>query len=930
MRSERVVLRIGGLKCGCCEGGISRAVRRICAIKNHQLNIVLSRLEFDLDTRKSVSEVIGELNTKTGCIFDQHIVSPNQTLDVYVTDVTRIKYAGQPFGVIDLEAPIDRSWEFLQSPKTGSAWWSKVLIGKTNLTRKPPDVDVNLTKGEMTGSFGRVPPPIDSALARIHYNATLIGAKDIFEYYRRFDSNLELAPPSARPRFGFEQTLPALFLFLASLCFTGPVLVFAWAIDHDKLVYAHVSFGLATIVQLIAFKEFVPNAARTLYHSHTFDMDFLVAISTAVAYIFSVVSYIYQLKGTPLETGCFFETSTLLVTMILLGRFINEVARYKATKSVSFRALQIDEALLIEADPNSSTLMISDSKSKKIDARLLQYGDHFKVPPHTRVVTDGVVVCGGSEIDESMITGESIPVAKGVHSTVYAGTNNGSGTLIVRLTVLPHENSVQKIAAMIENAELTKPKVQALADRIAGLFVPAIAIVGIAVFLIWLFLERYHVKHVWKNAVVTAATYAIATLVVSCPCAIGLAVPMVVLIASGVAARFGIIFRDPQKLEVARNVTDIIFDKTGTLTCGIPTVWEDHFDGGDAKRIKGLLLSLLKHIQHPVSASVLRHLEKDMRMDLEANIRPPEVVNITSIPGEGVIGICKEDGLEIRAGNPAWLDVELPRQSSTILCVKVGGVLVATFKLVDRARHTAELVVEKLQARHIAVHMISGDNQGAVDETAFTLNIPKRNTKASCKPEGKMNYVKDLQQLGKVVMFVGDGTNDSVALKQANVGVHINQGSDIAKSAADVVLMTTRLHDVLIMLDISRAAYRRIVVNFTWSAFYNVFAILLASGAFVTVGEHFRIKPQCAGLGELVSVLPVILIAFQMKWCNYGKQYRQIEYDYMRSEPPKIARLRKRVRVASSEDAGCWNASPAKRPDTKRKDPKERTYSAGN
>jgi heavy metal translocating P-type ATPase len=594
--------------------------------------------------------------------------------------------------------------------------------------------------------------------------------------------------------------------------------------------------------------------------------------------------------------------------LILLGRVINEYARHRAAKSVSFRSLQVAEALLALPSGNAA-----DPKTHRIDARLLQNGDTFKIPPHSRVVTDGVVLYGGSEVDESMITGESIPVAKSVHSKVFAGTTNGGGALVVKLTALPHENSVQRIAAMVEDAELTKPKVQALADRIASYFVPVMAIIGFLVFLIWLLVDKFANHHSWSDAVVQAITYSIATLVVSCPCAIGLAVPMVVLIAGGVAARFGIIFRDPQKLETARNVTDVVFDKTGTLTCGLLTVVGETYHRKPALQTKGILLSLLRDVKHPVAAGVLRHLENDA--DMHPDIQPITVTDVTSIPGSGIRGTCEGGKLEVRAGSPDWLFLQVAASPNTQLCVTIGGVLHATFELKDRPRHTAEMVTGKLHAKNIQVHMISGDGQGAVDDVAHSLHIPKRNTKSRCRPEGKMTYVKDLQVQGKVVMFVGDGTNDSVALKQADVGVHINQqeGSDVAKSAADVVLMTARLHDVLILLDISRAAYRRIILNFLWSAFYNAAAILLAAGAFTTVMASARIDPQYAGLGELVSVLPVVLIAFQMRWRNYGKQYRAIEYSYLKVDAPMqkhVVRMRSTRSSAAEEDKGRGFCAP--------------------
>ncbi|KAH7068627.1 E1-E2 ATPase-domain-containing protein [Paraphoma chrysanthemicola] len=883
---ERVVLSIDGLQCGCCEGGISRTIDRISAIRNHQLNVVLARLELELDTNHlSVTDVIRRLKSKTGYTFVEQVAPAGQILELVTSAPTTIQDAGTPFGVTCMEFP------FQEQP-----WHASLTLGGCNSTT---------LSGDETCQRSR------STILRVHYVAEDIGARDIFEYYQKFDESLRLAAPAAHPSLamGARQTNQASKYFVAALSCTLPVVVLAWApVNHTNISYSHVSLALATVVQVIAFKEFVPTALRSLWHAHVFEMDFLIALSSGLAYAFSVISYALQIMGRPLETGCFFETSTLLVTLILLGRVINEFARYRAAKSVSFRSLQADDALLVL--PNSPNP--ADPRTRTIDARLLQYGDHFKIAPHTRIVTDGIILFGGSEVDESMITGESIPVAKGVHSKVFAGTMNGGGALVAKLTALTHENSVHKIAALVENAELTKPRTQALADRIAGWFVPAIATIGTFVFLGWLIYERYDMKGSWRVAIVRALTFAIATLVVSCPCAIGLAVPMVILIAGGVAARFGVIFRDPQKLEVARNVTDIVFDKTGTLTCGVLTVVSEDLQGVHAGKVKGTLLSLLQNVQHPVAIGVLRHLEREASLD---PIEVIPIVNMSSISGSGIRGTCAQSKLEVHAGHPDWLDVAVDDTRCTLMCVTIDGELSATFKLKDRARHTAAVVIEKLHERGIHTHMISGDGQGAVDDIAHTLGITKPNTKARCTPEGKMNYVKDLQQPGKIVMFVGDGTNDSVALKQADVGVHINQSSDVAKSAADIVLMTTRLHDILILLDISRAAYRRIIVNFIWAAMYNLAAVLLASGVLTKAMKSARISPEYAGLGELVSVLPVVLIAFQMRWVNWGKRYRDIEYDYLRVDEPmqqSVVRTRSQYSSEAAEEKR-WMCSPMRR-----------------
>ncbi|KAI9771886.1 MAG: hypothetical protein M1840_001656 [Geoglossum simile] len=526
-------------------------------------------------------------------------------------------------------------------------------------------------------------------------------------------------------------------------------------------------------------------------------MDLLIVLSTTTAYIFSVVSFVYQVRGQPLSTGEFFETSTLLVTLIMLGR-------------------------LVPANCYSSSGQSRGTDERDIDARLLQYDDVFKVIPDSRVATDGTVISGISEVDESTVTGEEKLVEKKLGSSVIAGSVNGSGILVVQLTHLPSDNTISQIASMVA--------------------------VGKAI--------RHESA---TSAVVQALTYSISVLIVSCPCAIGLAVPIAVVIAGGVAAKRGVVFKSAETIEIARKVVHVIFDKTGTLTQGQLSVSAEEYLSESWALAASVVLGLTSNIKHPVSSAVAKHLRRQ-------GVEPTPLQDVTSITSKGIEG--NWNGVTIRAGNSRWLGVEesplvqsLLSKGLTVFCVSSGDQLLAAFGLEDSLRPDANTVVSELTKRGITVSIVSGDDDIAVESVAIKLGISAAHLKSKCTPADKQQYIKDIINIeGKTVLFCGDGTNDAVALAQASIGVHMSEGTDVTQSAADAVLVRPSLSGILTLIDLSRASFRRIVFNFAWAFVYNLFAILLAAGAFVNA----RIPPQYAGLGELVSVLPIVLIALQL------------------------------------------------------------------
>ncbi|KAJ4270195.1 hypothetical protein NW762_001871 [Fusarium torreyae] len=797
---EHVVLSISGMTCTGCETKLNRTLATVPAVKDLKTSLVLSRAEFNIDLHLgSVDEVIKHLERTTEFKCER-IQTQGSSLD-FIVD-------GSPSNLIE------------------KAWPEGV-------------VDMSLVKKDTV---------------RVSFDPKIVGARDLTE--KTWDPPIKLAPPHGDSSLeaGSKHVRHVGYTTLLSAVLTIPVLVMAWApIPEREVAYSSASLALATVVQIVVAGPFYPKAIKALVFSRVIEMDLLIVLSTSTAYIFSVVSFGYLIAKKPLSTGQFFETSTLLVTLIMVGRWVAALARQKAVESISIRSLQASTAILV--DEKSGT-------EREIDARLLQYGDVFKVLPDTRIPTDGTVISGSSEVDESMLTGESRPVEKYIKSVVIAGSINGPGVMTVRLNRLPSDNTIHAIAAMVDEAKLSKPKLQDLADRVASYFVPVVVALTIITFVIWVAVGMAVRGYGGSKATTEAITYAIAVLIVSCPCAIGLAVPMVIVIMSGVAAERGIIFKSADAIEVAHKTSHVVFDKTGTLTQGkLSVVGKECVD----KSSLPLLLGLVENSRHPVSMAIAAHLEDN---GVEASAVPEP----KSLTGKGVEAIMK--GQRLRAGNSRWLGLSTDHlvqpmlaQGYTVFCFTINDQLQSVYGLQDELRQDALVTVEALHMRGISVHVVSGDDEGAVQTLASKLSIPRDNVRARTSPAGKKDYIQTLlgtatDRKKPVVVFCGDGTNDAVALAQATIGVHMNEGTDVAQSAADVVLMRPTLTGIVTMIDASRKSVNRIKFNFGWSFVYNTFAVLLAAGAFVNA----RIPPEYAGLGELVSVLPVIVAAVLLRW----------------------------------------------------------------
>ncbi|KAK4448904.1 copper-translocating P-type ATPase [Podospora aff. communis PSN243] len=819
---DHIVITVAGMTCTGCARKLERTLAALKQVRNAKATLVLSRAEFDLDPRHGgLEEVMTHLN-RTSEFKCEVAKTDGFGFDATVPNTSIFTNHPWPLGVKDVTA-------------------------------------------------------LDKTTVHIAYDPDIAKPRDLAE--KGWADPLKLAPPREDPTIAANNrhVRQMGWKTLLSTMLTIPVLVMAYGPPpENKIATGSASLALATIIQVVVAGEFYEKALKSLIFSRMVEMDLLIVLSTSAAYIFSVIAFAYEVAGEPLSTGEFFETSTLLVTLIMLGRYVAGVARNKAVETISIRSLQASTATLVEAD----------GTTRVIDTRLLQYGDIFKVAPDSAIPTDGTVIEGISEVDEAMITGESRPVEKRVKSPVIAGTINGSGTLLVRLRQLPGNNTISSIAELVDKAKAGQPRIQELADKVASYFVPVILTLSLVTFGAWVGTGIARHGKSPAQAATEAVTYAITVLIVSCPCAIGLAVPMVVVIGTGLAAKHGVIFKESRSIEIASKTSHVVFDKTGTLTEGKLSIASEEYTRKtrDAEAAMSLLLGLVKDIKHPVSVSIASYLESK-------GVSLSPVSDIKALPGKGVEGKSPSGDI-IRAGNSRWLQLgknehvqRASSQSLTAFCVTINGEAVAIFGLRDTVRGDALDTVQQLQARGIQVHLVSGDDEATVSSLAAHLGIPASNVRGRCAPEDKQKYIKTLRGLdaedhsanktkkdkSPVVVFCGDGTNDAIALAQATIGVAIQHaddkgiGADVAKSAAHVILATPRLRGILTLINVSRKSVTRIWLNFAWSFIYNIFAILLGGGAFASY-ENVRIPPQFAGLGEIVSVLPVIAIAVQLRW----------------------------------------------------------------
>ncbi|XP_052209704.1 probable copper-transporting ATPase HMA5 isoform X4 [Diospyros lotus] len=658
--------------------------------------------------------------------------------------------------------------------------------------------------------------------------------------------------------------------FLWSLVFTLPVfltsMVFMYIprLKHglDTKVVNMLSVGevlrwvLSTAVQFIIGRQFYIGSYKALRRGYA-NMDVLIALGTNAAYFYSVYSVFKAATSPNFKATDFFETSSMLISFILLGKYLEVLAKGKTSEAI---------AKLMDLAPDTAKLLTLDSegnvmREEEVDNRLIQKNDVIKIIPGAKIASDGLVIWGQSYVNESMITGEARPVAKRKGDAVIGGTVNENGVLHIKATRVGSESALSKIVRLVESAQMAKAPVQKFADRISKFFVPLVIFISFSTWLAWFLAGKFD----------------------GYPKV--LATPTAVMVGTGVGASQGVLIKGGQALENAHKVNCIVFDKTGTLTIGKPVVVNTRLLKTMALReFYELVAAAEVNSEHPLAKAIVEHAKK-FKED-EENPVWPEVQHFEAITGHGVKAIVMNK--EIIVGNKSLMcheNIAIPLDAEETLAetedwaqtgilVAIDRHLVGVLAISDPLKPAAGEVISILKSMKVRSIMVTGDNWGTANSISKEVGI--NTVIAEAKPEHKEEQVKELQASGYVVAMVGDGINDSPALVAADVGMAIGAGTDIAIEAADIVLMKSNLEDVITAIDLSRKTFSRIRMNYIWALGYNLLGIPIAAGAlFPSTGFH--LPPWIAGAAMAASSVSVVCCSLLLKNYNRPKSLDNLE-----------------------------------------------------
>lgn len=842
---------IGGMTCAACVNSVEGILRKLPGVKRAVVALATSLGEVEYDPTVITKDEIVEAIEDAG--FEGSLVQSSQQ-DKIMLDVTgmRSEMDVQLLEGILCNLKGVRQFYFNRTSKDLEVLFDPLVLSSRAL------VD-----GIEEGSSGNFKLHVKNPYTRM----TSKDLEDTSNMFRLFMTSLFLSIPLFLMRVVCP-SIPLLYALLLRQC--GPFMMGDW-----------LKWALVSVVQFVIGKRFYVAAWRALKNGST-NMDVLVALGTSASYLYSVCALLYG-AVFGFWSPTYFETSAMLITFVLLGKYLETLAKGKTSDAIK---------KLVELAPATAVLLLKDKGGKiigekQIDALLIHPGDVLKVHPGTKIPVDGLVVWGTSYVNESMVTGEATPVSKEVNSSVIGGTINLHGSLHIQATKVGSDTVLSQIVSMVEMAQMSKAPIQKFADYVASIFVPTVIVFSLLTFFGWYIggvLGSY--PELWLpesgNHFVFALMFAISVVVIACPCALGLATPTAVMVATGVGASNGVLIKGGDALERAQMVNCVVFDKTGTLTQGKATVTTAKvFTEMQRGEFLTLVASAEASSEHPLAKAILeyaRHFHFFEEPSTTSDIKYPEkerkysgwlldASEFCALPGRGIQCIINEK--QVLVGNRSLLTesgviipthaekfvVELEESAKTGILVAYGSVFIGVLGVADPLKREAAVVVEGLLKMGVRPVMVTGDNWRTAQAVAKEVGI--HDVRAGVMPAEKADVIRSFQKNGSIVAMVGDGINDSPALAAADVGMAIGAGTDIAIEAADYVLMKSNLEDVITAIDLSRKTFARIRLNYVFAMAYNIIALPIAAGVFFPLVK-LKLPPWAAGACMAMSSVSVV------------------------------------------------------------------------
>ncbi|MHA2494891.1 MAG: heavy metal translocating P-type ATPase [Candidatus Hodarchaeales archaeon] len=831
-------LQVGGMHCASCVANIEKSVSKIPGVSKVSVNLVTSRAVVEYNSGQ--------------------------------TDIPELIQAVEKAGY---------SAEELREPKrgettlaiTGMHCASCVATIEKGLQEVPgvSSASVNLTTNRAKVQFD--PSQVDlatliSAVEKVGYGAEELREEGSFADQEKAAREREIKKWRNSLIFASIFSIPTFFITMIAMGWPAVPGLTDWFMETELvrhlLVMDVILFLLATPVQFIVGWPFYRSSYKALLNK-TANMDLLVALGTSAAYFYSVFAMFYPVIEPSYESEVFFETAALLITFVVLGKYLEAVAKGRTSEAIKkLMGLQAKTARVVR-----------DGQELEIDVDDVVVGDLVMVRPGEKIPVDGRVVEGQSSVDESMITGESIPVFKKSGDEVIGATINGNGLLKFEATKVGKDTTLAQIVKLVEDAQASKAPIQKFADYISARFVPAVVLIALATFAIWFSLFALGIIPQSKLPAGTSTflfpfLLGIAVLVIACPCALGLATPTAIMVGTGKGAENGILIKGGEALETAHRIDTIVFDKTGTITIGKPDVVDVIvFNEMTEDDLISVSASVEKGSEHPLGEAVVRAAE-----DRNLDIKSPE--DFTAIPGHGVR--AKIDGQTVILGNKKLMAdenisiaektveklVRLESEGKTVLIVAEKDRIVGLIAIADQMKEYSKEAIAQLQKMGIETVMITGDNQRTANAIAREVGIER--VLAEVLPGEKADAVRKLQADGKKVAMVGDGINDAPALAQSDLGIAIGSGTDIALETGDVILIKDDLRDVVTAIELSRKTMRKIKENMFWALGYNSAGIPIAAGIlFLPLG--LTLPPALAAFAMAMSSVSVVSNSLLLK-----------------------------------------------------------------